>query len=131
MRSFARVLQLASLVVIPAVAHKNKSYVSTLPKYAQELFTQSMDWMDGYYDPVAGYLFDQSSAAALNHETRSSAWYAIGLLARNEGSDVEDALTIITNIIDAQFKDPADQWYVDQCLLCLPFRAKADERQVW
>jgi len=77
------------------------------------LFTESMNWMDGFYDTSAGYLFDESSAATLRHETRSSAWYAIGLLARNEGSDVEDAMRITTNVINGQFKDPKDQWYGD------------------
>lgn len=110
MFSLTRAIQLASLLAIPA-ACCNKSYVSTLPKNAQSLFTESMSWMDGYYDPSAGYLFDESSATALRHETRSSAWYAIGLLARNEGKDVEYAMDIITNVIDGQFKDPADQWY--------------------
>jgi hypothetical protein len=71
-----------------------------------------MDWMDGFYDPSAGYLFDESSATALRHETRSSAWYAIGLLARNEHDDVKNALQIITNVIDNQYKDPKDQWFV-------------------
>jgi hypothetical protein len=71
-----------------------------------------MNWMDGFYDPSAGYLFDESSATALRHETRSSAWYAIGLLARNTGDDVENALQIISNVIDKQYKDPKDQWFV-------------------
>lgn len=113
MLSFKVVLQLASLLAIPAAAHQNKTYVSTLAPYARDLFTESMTWMDGYYDPSAGYLFDENSAAALRHETRSSVWYAIGLLGRNEGSDVEDAMNIITNVINSQFKDPADQWYGD------------------
>jgi len=69
-----------------------------------------MDWLDGYYDPAAGYLFDESSASALRHETRSSAWYATGLLARNEGEEVENALKIITKVIEGQYKDPKDQW---------------------
>lgn len=112
MLSFKVVLQLASLLAIPAAAHQNKTYVSTLAPYARDLFTESMTWMDGYYDPSAGYLFDENSAAALRHETRSSVWYAIGLLGRNEGSDVEDAMNIITNVINSQFKDPADQWYI-------------------
>ncbi|KUJ08398.1 uncharacterized protein LY89DRAFT_741766 [Mollisia scopiformis] len=112
MFSLTRAIQLASLLAIPAAAH-TKSYVSTLSNYSQSLFTESMSWMDGYYDPSAGYLFDESSATALRHETRSSAWYAIGLLARNEGKDVEYAMDIITNVINGQFKDPADQWYGD------------------
>lgn len=67
--------------------------------------------MDSFYDPSAGYLFDESAATALRHETRSSAWYAVGLLARNNGTDVEEALKILTNVVNAQFKDPRDQWY--------------------
>jgi hypothetical protein len=117
MFSLRRVIQLASLLVIPAACapssqSKNASYVSSLPKNSQSLFRESMDWMDGFYDPSAGYLFDESSATALRHETRSSAWYAIGLLARNEHDDVKNALQIITNVIDNQYKDPKDQWFV-------------------
>lgn len=87
------------------------SYVSTLPLDAQTLFNESMAWMDTSYDAPAGYLFDLSNDAALRHESRSSAWYAVGLLARNEGTDVSDALKIITNVIGGQFKVPTEQWY--------------------
>jgi hypothetical protein len=117
MFSLRRAIQLASLLAIPAASapsshSKNFSYVSSLPKNSQSLFTESMEWMDGFYDPSAGYLFDESSATALRHETRSSAWYAIGLLARNEQDDVKNALQIITNVIEKQYKDPKDQWFV-------------------
>lgn len=71
-----------------------------------------MQWMDDYCDTSAGYVYASSSAAALRHDTRSSAWYAVDLLARNEESDVVDALTIIQNTIEGQFKDPGDQWSV-------------------
>jgi len=66
--------------------------------------------MDDFYDSSEGYLYDVSAASALRHETRSSAWYAVGLLARNNGTDVEEALEIIANVISGQFKDPKDQW---------------------
>ncbi|KAL1623142.1 hypothetical protein SLS54_004629 [Diplodia seriata] len=77
------------------------------------MFNQSMSWLDTLYDPDAHYLYDvsQGTQTSLNHETRASAWYAIGLLARNEGSDVEEAMHIITNVIAGQFKNPEDQWY--------------------
>src|ERR1700753_2100044 len=116
MFSLRRTLQLASLLVIPAACapSSQSSYVSSLPKNSQSLFTESMEWMDGFYDPSAGYLFDESSSAALRHETRSSAWYAIGLLARNTGDDVKNALQIISNVIDKQYKDPKDQWFVSR-----------------
>jgi hypothetical protein len=117
MFSIRRAIQLASILAIPAAGapspnSRDASYVSTLPSNAQSLFRESMDWLDGFYDPAAGYLFDESSATALRHETRSSAWYAVGLLARNENDDVKNALQIITNVIEGQYKDPKDQWFV-------------------
>ncbi|KAH0367366.1 hypothetical protein KCU65_g4692, partial [Aureobasidium melanogenum] len=72
-----------------------------------------MSWMDGYYDTAAGYLYSLDAAAALRHVTRSSAWYAVGLLARNQGDDVNNAEKILTNIIHGQYKDPAEQWFGD------------------
>lgn len=86
------------------------SYVSSLPGYARELFTESMTWMDTFYDSQAGYLYDLSAQTALDHETRSSTWYALGLLARNDGDDVNQAENIINNIIYAQFRNESQQW---------------------
>lgn len=43
----------------------------------------------------------------------SSAWYAVGLLARNSGNDVEEAAQIIRNIISGQFRNASEQWYGD------------------
>lgn len=71
-----------------------------------------MNWLDSMYDPVDGYVFNLDGPAALRHDSRSSAWYAIGLLARNEGDDVDEAMKIITNVIGGQYKDPKDQWRV-------------------
>ncbi|OAL48505.1 hypothetical protein IQ07DRAFT_622919 [Pyrenochaeta sp. DS3sAY3a] len=78
---------------------------------AQSLFVESMEWMDTYYDAKAGYLYDFSAATSLTHETRSSVWYALGLLARNNGGDVVEAEKILQNVINAQYKNPADEWY--------------------
>ncbi|GME36463.1 hypothetical protein GTA08_BOTSDO00397 [Neofusicoccum parvum] len=105
-RSVAALLLLAAR---PCVS----SFVSTLPAGAQDMFNMSMSWLDGLYDPAAHYLYDvsQGTQTSLNHETRASAWYAIGLLARNNGSDVAEAMHIIRNVIGGQYKDPKDQWY--------------------
>ncbi|OJD30294.1 uncharacterized protein BKCO1_6300031 [Diplodia corticola] len=102
-------LSLLLLGAQPCVA----SFVSTLPAGAQDMFNQSMSWLDTLYDPDAHYLYDvsQGTQTSLNHETRASAWYAIGLLARNSGSDVDEAMHIIKNVIAGQFKNPQDQWY--------------------
>ena len=63
--------------------HGNREYwhytlfVSTLPSEAQDRFNEFIEWMDGFYDSTAGYLYDESAATALRHETRSSAWYVV------------------------------------------------------
>jgi hypothetical protein len=102
------------LAILPSlcVSLAKKSYTSTLSKNAQTLFQESMDWMDGYYDSSAGYLYDLSAQSSLRHETRSSAWYAVGLLARNEDNDVKEGLKIIKNVIAGQYKISSEQWSV-------------------
>ncbi|KAG8628420.1 hypothetical protein KVT40_004293 [Elsinoe batatas] len=102
-----------TLVRILLVGVGSASIISTLPPNAQDLFNQSMSWLDGLYDPEAGYLYDvsQNTQTSLNHVTRASAWYATGLLARNEGTDAAEANQIIRNVISGQFKNPQDQWY--------------------
>ena len=77
---------------------------------SKDLLTKSMNWMDTLYDPSAGYCFDPVEGA-LTYETRSSSWYAAGLLARNEGDDREQAVKIIHNIIGAQNQNKSVQWY--------------------
>ncbi|KAI5371167.1 hypothetical protein Slin14017_G020460 [Septoria linicola] len=70
-----------------------------------------MAFMDQLYDPSAGYLYKFDTA--LLHDTRSSSWYAAGLLARNQDDDVEQAIKVITNIIGPQFTNASEQWYGD------------------
>ena len=77
---------------------------------AAEMFTHSMNWLDLYYDPSVGYLHNVASQDALRYETRSSALYALGLLARNKGDDAAEAEKIIKAIISGQFKDPSEEW---------------------
>ena len=86
------------------------SYVNSLSENAQTLFNESMVWMDSFNDREFGALYELDSSSALRHGTRASAWYALGLLARDEGQDVEDALRMIVNVIKGQFKDPKDNW---------------------
>lgn len=93
-----------------ALAFAAPSALNSMSRNARSLFTESMNWMDDYYDPEAGYLFDFSATTALNHDTRSSLWYALGLLARNKGDDATEAEKIITNVIHAQYEDPKDEW---------------------
>lgn len=100
--------------VLPVVFAANPNVImqrDDSQQRAQQLLKESMDWLDMYYDADAGYLYSLS-AAALTHETRASSWYAAGLLARNEGDDVEQAVKIVENIIVGQHKNRSAQWYV-------------------
>lgn len=97
----------SSALTHAAPAHHGKH----LPENAQNLLDESMRWMDTFYDSSESYLYELSAFAALRHETRSSVWYALGLLARNEKDDAEQAESIIGNVVRAQFKEPAEQWY--------------------
>ncbi|KAH8771030.1 hypothetical protein F5883DRAFT_492899 [Diaporthe sp. PMI_573] len=82
--------------------------------YIDDLFDQSMSFLDQIYDPNAGYLwYFYYPLAAGKHETRSTVWYAAGLLRRNEGEDVDNAVKIITNVIGDQQKNVSAQWFGD------------------
>lgn len=91
--------------------HRALALPNSFSDNARSLFTDSMAFLDRYWDSRYGYLLDVSAAAALRHETRTSSWYAIGLLARNEGDDVANAERIIKAVIGGQHKDPNDQWF--------------------
>jgi len=109
-------LLISKVALLALSIYASRSFAATsqskhvLPHNAQQLLNESMSWMDTFYDQAAGYLYDLSATTALRHETRSSAWYALGLLARNEQDDAQQAAQIITNVIDGQFKDLAEQW---------------------
>jgi hypothetical protein len=106
--NLVRLALLASSVLVGAAPAQHGS---RLPANAQNLLGESMRWMDTFYDSSESYLYELSAAAALRHETRSSVWYALGLLARNEKDDVDQAESIICNVVGAQFKNPSEQWY--------------------
>jgi hypothetical protein len=111
MVAFSRFCAALTLLGCSANASRALTKCNDTESYASNLLHESMDWMDMFYDQERAYLFDLGSRA-LVHETRSSAWYAAGLLARNEADDVEQAVRIVTNIIGGQFKNESLQWLV-------------------
>lgn len=105
-----------SRIVLGALAARGVSAItlSNTTGYINEVFDVSMGYLDQIYDPTAGYLwYTYYPLAAGKHETRSTVWYAAGLLRRNEGDDVEQAVRIITSVIGDQKKDVSDQWFGD------------------
>jgi hypothetical protein len=101
-----------TISLLAIVAVDAASRVEGMSANARQMFEQSMSWLDKFYDSSVGYLVDVSTNQALDHNTRSSGWYAVGLLARNEGSDVEEAEKLISRLIEGQFTDPTQQWCV-------------------
>lgn len=85
-----------------------------LSKDVQALFDESMTLQDAIYDSSASYLrYFYFPLAAGPHETRSTVWYSVGLLQRNHGDDVQEAIKIIKNVIGDQEKNTTVQWYGD------------------
>ncbi|KAI1847786.1 hypothetical protein JX265_009214 [Neoarthrinium moseri] len=103
-----------NLALVVAASAIGGTTAVKLTGHAKGMFDESMNFLDQIYDPVAGYLQNfYYPLAAGGHETRSSAWYASGLLQRNKGNDLEEAVKIITNIIGGQEKNVSAQWFGD------------------
>ncbi|QRV83139.1 hypothetical protein RhiJN_11155 [Ceratobasidium sp. AG-Ba] len=77
--------------------------IKGLSDHAQELFDLAMTYNDNGWDPIRG----ETGAGS----ARATAWYAVGLLARNEGLDVAVAHDIISREIDAQYTVPGNAWF--------------------
>jgi hypothetical protein len=85
-----------------------------LTSNAQSILDESMSFLDTIYDPASGYLeYFYYPLAAAKHSTRSTVWYAVGLLQRNEGDDLGEAVRIITSVIGDQNKNTSAQWFGD------------------
>ncbi|KAF9448777.1 hypothetical protein P691DRAFT_729053 [Macrolepiota fuliginosa MF-IS2] len=76
------------------------SYLDTLSSSQRSLFDEAIETLDANFAPP--FLFNSP---------RYSAWYSVGLLARNQGDDVNLAATMIQDVIEFQFKDPTKLWY--------------------
>lgn len=112
MVSFSKLSLASALLAQHVFAHRSLVACNDTESFATNMLQESMDWMDLYYDNERGYLFNLD-AVTLTHDTRSSAWYAAGLLARNKNDDVDQAIKIVNNIIGGQFKNESQQWYGD------------------
>ncbi|KAJ6471753.1 hypothetical protein C8R47DRAFT_1297074 [Mycena vitilis] len=87
----------ASLKEMHAV---NASYVETLSGKQREVFNYVLEALDDNFSPP--FLFNSP---------RYSAWYAVGLLARNGEGDASTASIILRDVISFQFADSNTNWY--------------------
>ncbi|KAJ7588100.1 hypothetical protein C8J56DRAFT_860795 [Mycena floridula] len=96
-RQFDNVSATSASHVVSAVS---ASFLDTLSTNQEALFNYGMKGLDANFR--APFLFKSP---------RYSAWYAVGLLARNEGDDVAVASKMIRDVIKYQFKDPSKLWF--------------------
>ncbi|KAJ7505894.1 hypothetical protein B0H11DRAFT_2220528 [Mycena galericulata] len=76
------------------------SYLETLSSGQRDLFEYVIEALDENFNPP--FLFDSP---------RYSAWYAVGLLARNAQGDVAAASSMFIDVISYQFTDPTKNWF--------------------
>jgi hypothetical protein len=83
-----------------------------------ELLDVSMAWMDPWWDPEVGLLwnmegsYDEIGPARSIHLVPQSAWYAAGLLFRDGPGDVARATETIEAILATQYRDwRAAEWH--------------------
>lgn len=102
--------RIASLALLGASVVR----AAELSKQSRALFDQSMTILDDIYDPDASYLnYFYFPLAAGPHETRSTVWYSVGLLQRNQGDDRDEAVKILKAVIGDQEKNASVLWYGD------------------
>ena len=88
------------------------SLYDTLSAGGKKVFDDAMAVNEMYYDPVEGYVYGIDVSGV--HDTRASAMWAVGLLARNggDGDDVARAVRIIESVASQQYVDNSTAaWY--------------------
>ena len=82
-----------------------------------ELLDVSMAWMDDWWDPSAGLLwnmdgsYDEIAPPRSIHLVPQSAWYAAGLLFRGAAGDEARAVRTIEALLACQYDRPGTAWH--------------------
>lgn len=88
-------------------ARSNTSFLDTLPSKQRDLFNYAMKGLDMNWGGPGTYIVSIYSTNSRDLPTsnvmqfgsvRYSAWYAVGLLARNENDDAKDANELVRNM---------------------------------
>src|SRR5688572_18533594 len=84
-----------------------------------ELLDVSMDWLDRWWDPEIGLLwnmegsYDEVAPPRSIHLVPQSAWYAAGLLRRGRAGDEARAVQCIEALLGCQYVDVGEgtEWH--------------------
>lgn len=68
----------------------------SLNQYDQEIFDIAMQVNDWSWEPATGWI--EANDDGGHTSSRFTVWYAVGLLQRNQGDDVQRAITAIENM---------------------------------
>lgn len=95
----------ACLASSPPALVQRGSYLNTLSKNQRELFNYAMTSLDANFGPpfmVRAQVLKAEHQADADHpqfeSPRYTAWYGVGLLARNKGDDVAVASKIFRDV---------------------------------
>ena len=84
----------------------------------RDLLLASLAWSERFWDEQMGLLWapgdrpdPQGDIERRAHTVRDSAWYALGLLLRNDGGDTARAVRILHRILDYQFDEPGQVYH--------------------
>lgn len=86
--------------------------LADLTPHARSLAEESLRWIDQFWDPTMGLLaLDSENQKGAKHTVRNSTWYALGLLLRNQGDDLERAVRTFHAVLDYQFDEPGTPFH--------------------
>jgi hypothetical protein len=89
----------------------------TPPGTVADLATATLAWTEQWLDPDIGLLwnpegsFDEVAPPRSIHLVPQSAWFALGLLARDGPGDRSTAAAVIDRLLDTQYDEPGSVWH--------------------
>ncbi len=85
--------------------------LTDLAPYARDLTTESLNWTDQFWDGETGLLAIGPDPKTAHRNVRNTAWYALGLLLRNNTGDNDRTCQAITAVLDQQIDEPGTAFH--------------------
>ena len=115
----ARIGILLGFLLLPtafSLAQPRHPDVASLSKNSREIFEIAMKWGDDYWDPqvklvrVPPFVVFSTPRRQPYFTVRESAWYAAGLLLRDQPGDRDRAAEILRTVLKQQYREPGKPW---------------------
>jgi len=94
--------------------------LKSLPPLARTMARETLNWLEPYHDASCDLLLypgtvgsygSLQAGTARPHLVRESAWWAMGLLLRNQGDDAARAERILNAVLRWQFNEPGQPYH--------------------